>query len=88
MRCNTLVLRWALTQTCAQGQPFNVLQNYFPDGTPIGLLNVRSGACLYNPDASVIMQPGEVMGLQCTKSQACIGPGLICSVEDLVKFSS
>ena len=45
-----------------QGQPFNALQNYFPDGTPIGLLNVRSGACHYNPDASTIVQTGEACG--------------------------
>ena len=42
-----------------QGQPFNAIQNYFPDGTPIGLLNVRTGACLYNPDASAVVQAGE-----------------------------
>ena len=46
----------------SQGQPFNAIQNYFPDGTPIGLLNVRSGACLYNPDANAIVQAGESAG--------------------------
>ena len=64
MRCRNSIL--GLTRCLCmqpQGQPFNAIQNYFPDGTPIGLLNVRSGACLYNPDASAVVQAGESGGL-------------------------
>ena len=41
-----------------QGVEFGKLQNYFTDGTPIGLLNMRDGRCLYNPANDTQMRPG------------------------------
>lgn len=48
-----------LIAVCAmQGVQFGVLQNYFTDGTPMGLLNMRDGRCVYNPASESQVRPG------------------------------
>ena len=47
-----------------QGVQFGVLQNYFTDGTPMGLLNMRDGRCVYNPSSESQVRPGILQASQ------------------------
>ena len=54
-----------------QGVRFGELHAWFDDGTPLGLVNTRTGACSFNPPNSTFVREGETHRKHC------------CVVEDL-----
>lgn len=50
---------WVTAAVCVtQGIPFGDLHRYFDDGTPYGLVNMRTGACSFNPSNKTIITAG------------------------------